>query len=73
MTGLLGRNGTEKTTLMRIVAGQEFPTTGVVRVFGEDLAENDAVRRLVFVREEQAHPDFRVRRDPGGLVVMPEL
>ena len=61
MTGLLGRNGAGKTTLMRIVTGQEFPTSGAIRVFGQAPAENDAVlRRMVFVREEQAYPDFRV-------------
>ena len=61
VTGLLGRNGAGKTTLMRMVTGQEFPTSGDVRVFGQAPAENDAVlRRMVFVREEQAYPDFRV-------------
>ena len=61
VTGLLGRNGAGKTTLMRIVTGQEFPTSGAIRVFGQAPAENDAVlRRMVFVREEQAYPDFRV-------------
>ena len=61
VTGLLGRNGAGKTTLMRIVTGQEFPTRGAIRVFGQAPAENDAVlRRMVFVREEQAYPDFRV-------------
>ena len=62
VTGLLGRNGAGKTTLMRIVTGQEFPTTGSIRVFGQVPAENEAVlRRMVFVREEQSYPDFRVR------------
>ena len=62
VTGLLGRNGAGKTTLMRIVTGQEFPTTGAIRVFGQVPAENEAVlRRIVFVREEQSYPDFRVR------------
>jgi ABC-2 type transport system ATP-binding protein len=61
VTGLLGRNGVGKTTLMRIITGQEFPTTGDIRVFGEHPAENDAVlRRMIFVREEQNYPDLRV-------------
>src|ERR1700722_3152225 len=61
VTGLLGRNGAGKTTLMRIITGLEFPTAGDLRVFGEVPAENDPVlRRMVFVREEQAYPDLRV-------------
>jgi ABC-2 type transport system ATP-binding protein len=61
VTGLLGRNGAGKTTLMRIITGLEFPTAGDLRVFGEIPAENDEVlRRMVFVREEQAYPDLRV-------------
>jgi ABC-2 type transport system ATP-binding protein len=61
VTGLLGRNGAGKTTLMRIITGQEFPTGGAIQVFGQAPAENDAVlRRMVFVREEQAYPDLSV-------------
>src|SRR5215469_2745941 len=61
VTGLLGRNGAGKTTLLRILTGLEFPTAGEIKVFGAAPAENDAVlRRIVFVREEQAYPDFRV-------------
>src|SRR5580698_8836138 len=61
ITGLLGRNGAGKTTLMRIIAGQEFATSGDVRVFGGSPLENDAIlRRMVFIREDQAYPDFKV-------------
>jgi ABC-2 type transport system ATP-binding protein len=61
IVGLLGRNGAGKTTLMRIIANQEFASTGTVRVFGASPVENDAIlRRMVFVREDQTFPDFKV-------------
>jgi ABC-2 type transport system ATP-binding protein len=61
ITGLLGRNGAGKSTLMRIIANQEFASSGAVQVFGASPVENDAVlRRLVLVREDQAFPDVQV-------------
>ena len=61
ITGLLGRNGAGKSTFMRIVTGQEFATSGTVRIFGSNPLENDAVlRRIVFVREDQTFPEIRV-------------
>jgi ABC-type sulfate/molybdate transport systems ATPase subunit len=35
-----------KTTLMRMIAGQEFPPSGTVRAFGQVPAESDAVLGL---------------------------
>ena len=62
ITGLLGRNGVGKTTLLRILTGQEFPSAGSVRIFGADPKENDQVlRRMVLIREDQAYPDIKVR------------
>jgi ABC-2 type transport system ATP-binding protein len=63
ITGLLGRNGAGKTTLMRIVAGHEFASGGVVTVLGARPTKDEQVlRRMVFVREDQGYPDFRVRQ-----------
>ncbi|WP_261570532.1 ABC transporter ATP-binding protein [Frankia gtarii] len=62
ITGLLGRNGAGKTTFLRIVAAQEFPSAGEVRVLGASPSENDAVlRRMVLVREDQTYPDIKVK------------
>ena len=62
ITGLLGRNGAGKTTLLRILTGQEFASAGSVRVFGVSPVENDQIlRRMVLVREDQAYPDVKVR------------
>jgi len=63
ITGLLGRNGAGKTTFLRIVAGHEFASAGTVAVLGASPAGNQAVlRRMIFIREGQAYPDFRVRQ-----------
>jgi ABC-2 type transport system ATP-binding protein len=47
-----------KTTLLRIIAGQEFPTSGGVTVLGASPVRSDALlHRMIFVREDQRHPD----------------
>jgi ABC-2 type transport system ATP-binding protein len=61
-TGLLGRNGAGKITLLRIVAGHEFASAGRVAVRGASpVTDDDVLRRMMFVPEDQAYPDFRVR------------
>ena len=58
ITGLLGRNGAGKTTIMQVLTGQEFATSGDVRVFGEAPAENARVlSRISFIKESQRYPD----------------
>lgn len=61
--GLLGRNGAGKTTLMSLISGQDRPSSGSVRVVGEDPFENRRVlASLSFVRDNQRYPDeYRLR------------
>jgi ABC-2 type transport system ATP-binding protein len=63
ITGLLGRNGAGKTTMLQLLTGHRIPTRGRVEVFGATPYENDAVlRQICFVKESQRYPDhFRVR------------
>ena len=61
--GLLGRNGAGKTTIMQILTGQGFETSGQVEIFGEHPYENAKVlEHVCFIREAQKYPDsFRVK------------
>jgi ABC-type multidrug transport system ATPase subunit len=53
---VLGRNGAGKSTLIRILAGIAAPTSGVVRIFGEDPRKVRVRRRIGVV----AHQTFLV-------------
>ncbi|HEY9294021.1 MAG TPA: ABC transporter ATP-binding protein [Microlunatus sp.] len=56
--GLLGRNGAGKTTVMSILTGQGFETSGQVSVFGRHPYESQSVlSRMCFIRESQKYPD----------------
>jgi ABC-2 type transport system ATP-binding protein len=56
--GLLGRNGAGKTTMMQLLTGQQFASSGSVNVFGESPVENATVlSNICFIKESQAYPD----------------
>ena len=40
VTGLVGPNGAGKSTLLRLAAGLSLPSTGTVRIFGEEVDPN---------------------------------
>jgi ABC-2 type transport system ATP-binding protein len=56
--GLLGRNGAGKTTMMQLLTGQQFASSGSIKVFGESPVENATVlSNICFIKESQAYPD----------------
>lgn len=54
VTGILGPNGSGKTTTLRLLAGLVRPSTGSITVFGRDLhAATDELRRAVAMVPER--------------------
>jgi ABC-2 type transport system ATP-binding protein len=57
ITGLIGPNGAGKTTLFRLLLGQIKPSSGTLRVFGEDPWNNPLVQaRLAYCPEAETVP-----------------
>ena len=56
--GLLGRNGAGKTTMMKLLTGQIFASSGEMQVLGENPVENPRVlAQTCFIQESQKYPD----------------
>lgn len=63
VTALLGSNGAGKSTLMKLVTGQIRPSTGHVRVFGQEPFANPAVyRKMGYCPEIDAFPEHQTGR-----------
>ena len=74
VTALLGRSGSGKTTLLRMVNRLALPTSGVVRVHGEDIARRSAIdlRRGIgyVIQETGLFPHLPIARN---ITMVPEL
>lgn len=65
ITGILGPNGTGKTTLVRLASAAVRPLRGRVRLFGDDLSSlpaRERARRIAIVPQE-THPVFEFTVD----------
>jgi ABC-2 type transport system ATP-binding protein len=64
ITGILGPNGAGKTTLMKLLLGVTWPTTGSVRVLGQDVSSAPVLtrREVGFLPEDKLlYDDMSVR------------
>lgn len=62
--GLLGRNGTGKTTLLNLICAQIMRDSGKINVFGEEVFENErALENICLVKEKDLKTeDYKVSR-----------
>ena len=74
VTAVLGRSGSGKTTLLRMINRLAQPTSGVVRVHGEDIARHNPVvlrRGMGYVIQETGlFPHLSIARN---ITMVPEL
>lgn len=54
---LLGRNGAGKTTFVRICATQLLPTSGIIKIFGDDLfKDTEKIRNYISIVPQEGRP-----------------
>ena len=62
ITGLVGPNGAGKSTLLRLVAGVSKPSTGSVKVFGQEASQNSRMFLSTVGYLDQSRPLYKQLR-----------
>ena len=73
--GLLGKNGTGKSTLLRILSTLSEPDSGSVQINGIDISQKKEIRRIIgyLPQEFSVYPNMSVRMALDYLGILSEL
>ena len=52
ITGIIGRNGQGKTTLMKLLAGKNLPDKGTILYDGEEINKINVINKIVYASDE---------------------
>ena len=62
MVSLVGRNGAGKSTLSKLLCGFEKPDTGIIRYYGEDIADKTIKERAEFIGVVLQNPNQMISK-----------
>jgi energy-coupling factor transport system ATP-binding protein len=62
MVSLVGRNGAGKSTLSKLLCGFEKPDTGILRYYGEDIADKTIKERAEFIGVVLQNPNQMISK-----------
>ena len=62
MVSIVGRNGAGKSTLSKLLCGFEKPDSGIIRYYGEDIADNTIKERAEFIGVVLQNPNQMISK-----------